>query len=464
MDHTANRPGMKQFFRLALTLAIPIALQNLLTSCAALIDTSMVLPLGNDATSAMGVAGRFPFFLNLACFGLSSGCATMISQYWGARDKDGIRRTFGLLLLLSAAFAAFISSALFFAPVQMMHIFTDDENVAALGAEYLKVYSVAAFFAMFSQVAGAALRAVEQVTLPLISSVFSVVINTFMNYCLIGGHFGFPAMGLRGAAIATAIGFAVQALILLAYLLFSGTVLRAPIRAYFGWTRSYLKKFLRVVSPALINELLWSLGTNVYVMVLARQGNEFYSGYTVFETVQQLFFVFFAGICHACAIIVGKTVGEGQLSVAKIYARRFLIMTPIMGVIFGMLVIVTRYPILSLLDIETVLAKETAADCLLLYALWLGFRMIPYTCICGIFRAGGDTVIGCIYEISSMYFISIPCVVLLGYFTSIPFTMLVLCMFVCEDLPKSVLCIFHFFRGRWIRQIAKTDQSKKLSS
>ena len=458
MDQANSRPSLRQFFRLALTLAIPIALQNLLTSCAALIDTSMVVGLGNDVTSAMGVAGRFPFFINVACFGFCSGSATMISQYWGARDLRGLRRSFGLLMVLTMSFATIIAAALFFAPRALMSIFSDDQTVIMLGAEYLRVYALAAFFTVFTQVAGAALRAVEQVTVPLISSVFSVVVNTFMNYCLINGHFGFPALGLRGAAIATTIGLAVQALILLLYLLLSHNPLRAALREYIGWDAAYLKKYTKIVSPALINEVLWSLGTNIYIMVLARQGNEVYSGYTVFETVQQLFFVFFAGMGHACSIIVGKTVGEGRHEVAKSYARRFLILTPIMGVIFGALVILTRHPILGLLEIETELARQTAASCLLVYALWLGFRMIPYTCVCGIFRAGGDTVTGCIFELCSMYFFSIPIVIVLGFFTEIPFVLLVLCMYVCEDLPKAIMCVVHFFRNRWIKQITEQKQ------
>ena len=449
----AERPPFRPFIKMALTLAIPIALQNLLTSCASLIDTAMVVGLGNTATSAIGVAGRIPFFLNLACFGLCSGSATMISQYWGARDRASIHRTFGMLLSLGAVLAVIISAALFFIPELLMRIFTDDEQVILLGAQYLKIFSIGAFLTVFNQIAAASLRATEQVLLPLISSIFSVLVNTFMNYCLIGGHFGFPALGLRGASIATVLGLAMQTLILLCYILFFNNALRASIKAYCSWDGAFLKRYARIVSPALANEVLWSIGTNIYIMVLARQGNDYYSGFTVYETVQQLFFVFFAGMCHACSIIVGKSVGQGEHAIAKCYAKRFLIMTPLMGVFFGILIILTRYPILGLLEIETELARQTAAQCLLVYALWLGCRMIPYTGICGIFRAGGDTLTGCIFELGCMYLFSIPAVVLLGIFTDIPFVLLVLCMYVCEDLTKGILCVRHFLSGKWIKQI-----------
>ena len=454
--NSVERAPLGQFFKLALTLAIPIALQNLLTSCAALIDTAMVVSLGNTATSAIGVAGRFPFFINVACFGLCSGSATMISQYWGARDREGIHRTFGLLTIIAMAFSLIMGVLLFAIPQQLMNIFIDDPAVIELGAQYLRIFSIGAILTVFNQFAGAALRATEQVTLPLVSSVFGVIVNTFMNYCLIHGNFGFPHLELRGAAIATVLGLAVQTVIILAYILFSNNALRASFKAYTSWHGGFMRRYAKIVSPALANEVLWSLGTNIYIMVLARQGNDYYSGYTVFETVQQLFFVFFAGICHACSIIVGKTVGEGRHSLAKIYAKRFLIMTPLMGIFFGIIVILTRYPILGLMEIETALAKETAAQYLVVYAIWLGLRMIPYTGICGIFRAGGDTATGCIIELCSMYLFSIPAVILLGTFTDIPFVLLVLCMYVCEDFPKGIMCVRHLMRGKWIKQITQT--------
>ena len=198
--NSVERAPLGQFFKLALTLAIPIALQNLLTSCAALIDTAMVVSLGNTATSAIGVAGRFPFFINVACFGLCSGSATMISQYWGARDREGIHRTFGLLTIIAMAFSLIMGVLLFAIPQQLMNIFIDDPAVIELGAQYLRIFSIGAILTVFNQFAGAALRATEQVTLPLVSSVFGVIVNTFMNYCLIHGNFGFPRLESLPAA------------------------------------------------------------------------------------------------------------------------------------------------------------------------------------------------------------------------------------------------------------------------
>ena len=134
----------KGFYKTAMALAIPIALQNLLTSCATLIDTAMVTGLGNDAISAMGVAARFSFIINVTCFGIGSGCTALLSQYWGAKDLPNLRRSFGVAMTLSTILAVIFVVALAAFPGTMMRLFTDGETIVALGADYLRIFSIGA--------------------------------------------------------------------------------------------------------------------------------------------------------------------------------------------------------------------------------------------------------------------------------------------------------------------------------
>ncbi len=446
------------FYATALRLAIPIALQNLLVSCASLIDTSMVMTLGNAATSAMGIASRFAFMLNVVSFGVSSGASALISQYWGAREYKEIKKVYGLSLTFAMAIAVIFAVALFLFPVQLMHIFNnEDAAVISAGADYLKYYAFAIIFVMFSQISCAALRATESVVLPLVSSGVSVCANTFLNYCLINGNFGFPRLEMKGAAIATAIGACVQALVVLLYVIFANNAIRGRLRDMFGYTRDFVKVFVRVASPVLANEALWAVGTNIYVMVIARQGTENHAGYTVYDTFQQVFFVFFVGICNASAIMVGKRVGEGRRDQAFLAARRFVIMTPLVGVVVGAAMILLRSPILGILPIETAGAELVASRLLFNYGLWLPIKMISYTAICGVFRAGGDTFTGFLHDILSLYLVGVPTVVALGLFTEIPFVWLVFIMYVAEDVPKTFLTVRHFFSRKWIKSLVGSD-------
>lgn len=452
-----NEPS---FLRTALSLAIPVALQNLLTSCASLIDTAMVVGLGNAATSAMGVAARFSFLLNVICFGFASGCAALLSQYWGIKDISNIRRSTGLALSVSMCFGVIYTVLLAGFPSLLMHIFTDDATTIAMGAAYLRIFSIAVPFLIFSQVMCAALRAVECVHIPLVSSLASVILNTFLNYCLINGHFGFPQLGLRGAAVGSVAGCILQALVIVLSILIAKTPYRGKPSDFFSFPKGFCRKYFTTAAPVLLNESLWAVGSNIYVMVLARQGMENHSGYTIYENIQQIFFVFFVGICSACSIMVGKKVGQGRHRDAYRDALRFTVMTPIMGVVLGGLLILLRTPILSLFPIETEGARTVASNCLLFYGFWISFRMIPYTLICGVFRAGGDTKTGCFLDLFGIYCTGIPVVLIVGLLIKPSnFVILVAAMFIAEDTIKAFLCIRHFRSKKWIRQI--TDAAEQ---
>ncbi len=451
--HTAS--SRTRFWRMAITLALPIAFQNLLISCASLIDTAMIVSLGNDAVTAIGIAGRFTFLLNVMAFGFCSGSATLISQYWGVKDHGGIRRSYGIALVSGMVLAFLYAAALALFPAACISIFGPESEPARLAAEYVRILAVGVPFMMYSQVSCAALRATEKVSVPLLSSAASVLANLSLNYCLIHGNFGFPKLGVRGAAIATVCAAVVQALIVFLFLQFGKNAVRARFREYLSFGKAFAVKFAKVAVPVILNETLWALGANAYVMVLARQGTEPYSGYTIYETVQQLFFVFFVGICHASAIMVGKAVGRGDEEEAYTTAKRFMIMTPLMGVVLGGILIVLREPILSLLTIETEGARQTAMALLLFYGFWLGIRMIPYTAICGVFRAGGDTKSGCFMDMACLYLIGIPAVCIAGLWLKLPFVAIVAVMFISEDVPKTVICLWHFFRRKWIRRLTK---------
>ncbi len=461
MRHRLFTGERGHFYRMALSLALPIALQNLLTSCATLIDTAMVVGLGDNATAAMGVANRFSFLLNVVCFGFASGCASLLSQYWGAKDRNNIRRCLGLVLSVAFGFGVIYAAVLAIAPSAMMRIFTDDAVPIGLGAGYLRVYAIGVPFVVFSQIMCIALRSVERVRIPLISAAASVVLNTFLNYCLIGGHLGFPALGLRGAAIGSVAGYVLQSAVILLFVIFADTPFRGRLRDFFSFSRAFCIKYFKTAFPVLFNEGAWAIGTNIYVMVFARQGVENYAGYTLFENIQQIFFVFFVGICGACSVMVGMKVGAGEHKEAYVTARRFAVMTPLVGLVLGTLLVLLRNPILSLFPIETEQARSVASVCLLFYGFWIGARMIQYTLICGVFRAGGDTKTGCIFDMVGVYLFGIPAVLITAYLVRpYHFVVLVIVMMLGEDVIKGVLCVWHFITRRWIKQITEPKKGE----
>ena len=429
------------FYKKMFSLAIPIALQQLLTSCAQLVDTAMTVGLGNVSTAAIGVAGRWGFLLNLALFGISSGAATMTAQFWGINDRRSIRRSYGIGLILALAVGALYTVLVLAIPEQMMRVFTSEEEVIAAGVQYLQAVAPYGIFVAISLVTSTVMRSTEDVHTPLICSIASVATNTVLNYILIYGKLGFPALKLRGAAIATAIAMVVQAVLLFVIGNAKKNIIHAPIGEFFKKDIDFFKKFLRVCVPIMLNELLWGIGTNVYAMVYARQGSENYAAYTIFSSIEQIAFVFFVGICHACSIMTGKAVGAGKADEAYSMGKRFIKLVPLLGVLTGVAMIFLRNPLL------------------LIYSLWIGVRNISYVCVVGIFRAGGDTKIGMFLDIGALFLFSIPIVTTLGFLTDVPFYVLIIAMYIAEDTPKSLLCLIRFKSRKWIKQLTAADSA-----
>lgn len=445
------------FFKNMAKLALPIAMQQLLVSCAQLVDTAMVTSLGNVTVSAVGVSSRWIFLMNLFYFGTSSGSAALISQYWGAKEKTNIRKTCGAAMIFSLGVAFVFCFLMAVFPEQLARVFTNEDAVAKEAAKYMRIVAFMGIFSAFNQIACTVLRATEKVNPPLFSSIIAVAVNTALNYVLIYGKIGFPVLGIRGAALASLISAMVQAVILMFVMSNSKEVFKAPIKEFFAFSGSFIKKFCVVCLPVVLNEGVWAIGTNIYAMVYARQGYENYAGYTIFSSVEQVAFVFFVGICHACSIMTGKTIGEGRESEAYKLAKKFVIMTPIIGIVTGSVLAVCREPLLSLLNIETQGAFNLASKLILIYCLWLPIRNIPYTLIVGTFRAGGDTKVGIFYDCISMYLIGVPLVVYLGMVAKVEFHYLLIAMYLGEDLLKSVLSLYRFKSKKWIKNL--TDRN-----
>ena len=445
--------SQKSFLKNMLKLALPIALQQLLVSCAQLVDTAMVTGLGNVVVSSVGVSSRWIFLMNLFYFGISSGTAAMIAQFWGAKEKDNIRKSYGIALIFGSVVAAVFTLSMFFMPRQLIRVFTSEQAVIDTAAQYMRIVAFMAPFAAFNQISCVALRSTERVNPPLYTSIISVGLNTFLNYVLINGKLGLPAMGIKGAAIATLTSTATQAILLFIVLRTSKDVYNAKYKEFFTIGKNFFRRFSVVCLPVVFNEVAWAMGTNIYSMVFARQGSEAYAGYTIFSSVEQIAFVFFVGICHACSIMTGKTIGEGNESGAYKLAKKFVIMTPLIGLATGSVVALVRNPLLSLLNIETQAAFDLASSLILLYCMWLPFRNIPYTLIVGTFRAGGDTKIGIVYDMISLYLLGVPVVAYLGLIAKVDFIYLLLAMYLCEDVPKIILSLRRFISKKWIKNL-----------
>lgn len=442
------------FWRAFFPLVLPITLQQMLISSLNLVDTLMVGRLGDNAIASVGVAGQLSFFINVVLFGVASGGAVFIAQYHGANDPKNIHRTFGAVLCINVPLALLMCGICFFAPKFMASVFTDEAAMIEEAAQYLKIACFAYIGSSLSQTMSVVLRSTEKVRLPMFASMASSTLNVIVNYVLIFGKLGLPAMGIRGAALATAISSFVNVGVLLTVSLIRKNILIAPLREIFSLSDGFFRRFIGRAAPVLLNEGLWSLGILGYNMVFGRMGQENYAALTICRTVEDLAFIFFVGICNAGNIMLGKRIGAGDIEEAKDYARRFMILMPLVSAVVGLTVIAARPAILSLFSISQSV-RSTAMLIMVVYGLEIALRNIPYIAVVGVFRAGGDTKAGVRFDGVCLYFIGLPIVIVTGLLLKLPFLLVYALMLLCEDIPKCILCLRHFHSMRWIQPVTE---------
>ncbi len=448
------------FWKIVLPLALPITLQNFLASSFQIVDTLMVGQLGDAVIAAVGIAGQVAFFINLLFYGISAGGAVFIAQFWGAGNRRGIRHVYGLMLTLTLpVILIFIVACSLFAP-NLIAVFTDDAALIDIGARYLRIACWSYLPVGLNQVFCIVLRSTEEVRLPLLAGIFSVTLNAAANYALIFGKFGLPALGVEGAAIATVLSASLGTLLVFLVSLFRRNMLRASLPEMFSFDRRFAGSYIRRSLPVLVNEGLWSLGVLGYNMVFGRLGADNYAALTIFRTVENLGFVFFIGICNACAVLVGKNIGAGRIEEAKTVSGAFMLLVPLAGITVGLLLVALTSPILSLFNVSPYV-RHTAHLLLYVYAAEVGIRNIPYISICGIFRAGGDTKTGVKYDFGCLYGFSLPLVALSAFVFRLPFLAVYILMLLAEDIPKSFLCIRRFLTYAWIKPVS--DLASTLS-
>lgn len=458
-----NLLGGKRFWGSVLSLGIPIAVQNLLTSSFALVDTLMVGQLGDISLAAVGMAGQWSWFLNMVLFGICSGASVFFAQFFGEGNHKGVVKTYGIAsssaVLVSVVFA--VLGYVF--PKQVISIFNRNPDVLDAGIRYLKIAVFSYPAIALNMIVCTVLRSTRRVKLPMYVALFTTIANAFLDYGLIFGAFGLPKLGIEGAAIATVISsWSGPIVIYLIMALVRDDVLFAPVREMFGFTGRMIAEFYKKAFPVILNESLWGLGTICYNIIFSNLGYEYSAAVTILRTFENIAFSFFVGFNNAGCVMIGQDIGAGNIKRALADARRFMFLVPFAGVVIGILIAFFREPLIYIFNIGGNISEKTlmaTMGIMLVYAIELPVRNIPYVTIVGVFRSGGDTQTGVKYDFLCLWGISLPVTFLAAFVFKIPFVYVFACSYVFEDYLKSVLCLLHFTSKRWIKPVTETGKT-----
>ncbi len=446
--------SQKKFLGILLTLALPISLQNLLTCSMTVIDILMVGQLNETAIAAVGIANQFAFIFIIIQFGIHSGISIFTAQYWGKNDKSRIKQLSGMGILMGLFVAAFFSFISLVFSKYLMEFFSKDPEVVQLGAEYLKIVGIVFAFSAVSFSFMSNLRAMGHVKVPMISSMVAVSLNIFLNYLLIFGNLGFPALGVTGAAIATTISKIVEGLVMVGIIYGKRYPLAASIKEMLGFDFDFFKKVFSTCWPVFLNELFWVTGVSLYKLVYARMGTETIAAVNIVATIEEFMFIPFFGIFHGGAIIIGNSIGSGKNETANAYGKFLLITQLIMAVAAGGIMILSRGFVLSFYNISLT-TYENAYSLMLVAGLIFWGKTTNFTTIVSVLRGGGDTRFGLFLDLTGVWFIGLPMAFLAAFYFDLP-VYLVMALIAVEEVFKLGIGIPRFLSKKWIRNLVLT--------
>lgn len=441
----------KAFYRMLLAIGIPIALQNLVSSALNMLDTMMIGRLGENEIAAVGLANQFFFVFVLILFGINSGAGIFTSQFWGRRDTANIKRVLGMALGMGMVVALVFTGLAVFFPVTVMRFFTKDPLVIELGSQYMRAVSPCYVITAISFAYSFGARSIGQAKLPMIVSVASLLTNGVFNYFLIFGTFGFPKLGVVGAAIATVIARIVEMGILLTVIYKNSMPIGGNFREMTDVSAALFKQYIKTGFPVILNELCWSLGVTMYSVAYARISTEAIASFQIASTIQSFFMVVSMGLGNACAIMIGNTLGAKEEEKAITYATKFSIVGTGTGVLLGGLLWITAPLILLLYNVSPEVHRQ-ALYILRVMSLFFSAKIFNSVLIVGILRSGGDTTFSLFLEMCSVWLVGVPMAFLGAHFLKLPIYWVV-AMVSLEEVVKGSVGIFRVLSRKWLKTI-----------
>lgn len=440
----------KSFLKSLAVIAVPVALQNLLTTTGSMIDTMMIGSLGENSVAAVGLCAQFSSLMFSCYWGFVGGGMLFFAQFWGAKDDAGINRSYGMTLSCMMATAVVFTVLGLLAPEFVMRVYTDKTAIQAIGVEYLRIVALAYPLQIWSMAMSALLRSTERVKIPLYGGISAVITNMALNWLLIYGNLGFPRLGVRGAAIATVISAAVNVLVVTLLARRAKFPYLTSIRSHFRWGSGAIKAYLTKCFPIICNELLVGVGNMVINIVLGRQIEQAIAATAVFRTLEGFIIGFFSGFSNAASVLVGKEVGAGNLDTAYERARRLVYLCSGCIACACLLLIAVRQPLLTAMSLNGE-SYTIGSGMLFIYSAAALIRMCNWAQN-DTFRSAGDAVYGTVLEITFMYILVLPCVWLSGMVWKAPF-LAVFALCYADEPIRFVLMQRHLYSGRWVRPV-----------
>lgn len=448
----------KNLLKKSLLLMLPIMMQQLISLGINFLDNIMIGHLGEIQIAAVSQSNQFHNIVFYVCMGLGSGAIVMTSQFWGAGDRKALKSTSTLALRITFIITFVFSVITLIFPEFILSLFSNDPEVIAAGVPYIRVLGVTFILNGLSSVTSYLLRSVNTVNIPFIGSLISFFINIFFNWVFIYGKLGAPALGIFGAGIGTLIARAFEFCFIFGYLIKLDKKIMLRFSELFASVPAEIKqKYIQYGAPLLISDTSLGVSLAVVAALTGHINKEITTATSIVNTLIQMVSIFNASMAGASAVVIGNSIGEGDIHGAKKESQIYIIFSFIMGcvLIFPLLAIEGPYVSLYALSDTT---KAIVHDCIVVNCLFFPVQLLAYVTSKGILRGGGDTRFLLFWDTATIWFVSIPLGALAGFVWHLSPFWIYFCLRVEYPL-KGIICLIRYFSGKWLHVIKVNNKN-----
>lgn len=448
----------RSFYRSLVTLAVPISLQNLVTFAVSFADNVMIGSLGDDAISGVYIGGQLQSVLQMFVGGIEGAILILAAQYWGKKDTQSIRKvvSIGIKFALAVGLLSSLLAVLF--PQWVIRAFTTEPGVIQEGAAYVQIVGFTYLFFSVSQVMIAAMRSVETARIGLYISCMALVINVCLNYVFIFGHFGFPAMGVRGAALATLVSRILEMCVGVGYVFFVDQKLRFGLKDLLHTDRQLLRDFIRYGLPVIGGQVVWAINSLANTKILGYYSAGVIAAASITGMLHNLVYVWMNGMSSAVGIITGKTVGAGQYEKMKEYSKTVQMIFLFVGLISGAAVFLARDGFISLYNASPE-AQAYSRQFINVISVTIIGTCYQAACLFGLVKSGGDISFVFKNDTIFVFLVVIPSSLLAMWLGAPPWV--VFACLKCDQILKCFVAIVKINRYNWMKNLTRDNTSQE---
>lgn len=433
----------KKFLRKVFLIASPIFVQDLFNSMVNLIDTFMIGSLGEESIAAVGLANQVFFIYALIVFGISSASSIFIGQYWGQKNEPQIKKTLGISIISTSVVAITVMILALINPEWIIGIYSDDANVIAIGAVYLRVVIYSYILTAISWPINIALKSVNLTKLPMITTIIALSANAVLNYLFI---YVFN-MGISGAAYATVIARGIELVVQLILINIYKAPIKGKIKEFLGFDFAFVKEYYKLATPVIMNELVWAVGVSMYTVSYGKVGSAAQASVQIAGSMKQVFTIAGMSVGSSAGIILANYLGAGKRDKAILYSRKFIKLAISLSLIMCFIFIGVAPFIIGTFNITEEVANDAFKVCVV-YGFTMMFQTFNYTGVIGILRSGGDTKFSLFVDTLGVWLFGVPLSFLGAVVFKLPIEYVVF-LACTEEYSKSFLIYKRVKSNKW---------------